>query len=168
MIRLLNEGFDLHLSVEAMERYAARLGADCAFFITSEPAFATGIGERLSAVDELQKHLRGRYVAIVKPAVAISTREAFAHVVPAQPEKCCREIVCEPIDRWADELKNDFESSVFQLHPELSDIKRSLYRLGARYAQLSGSGSALFGIFEECPGELKEAFPGMFTFSAVL
>ena len=168
MIRLLNEGFDLHLSVEAMEGYAARLGADCAFFITSEPAFATGIGERLSAVDELRKHLRGRYVAIVKPAVAISTREAFAHVVPAQPEKCCREIVCEPIDRWTDELRNDFESSVFQLHPELSDIERSLYRLGARYAQLSGSGSALFGIFEEYPGELKEAFPGMFTFSAVL
>ncbi len=168
MIRLLDERFRLNLGNAEMERYAAQLGSDCAFFITAEPAFATGRGEILQPADGPRGNLGGYYIAIVKPAVAVSTREAFSQIACRQPEKCCRDIVRQPIDTWRDELTNDFETSVFALHPELADIKQRLYDLGAVYAQMSGSGSALFGIFRQQPQALDNLFPDCFTFSGKL
>lgn len=158
-IRLLNEMFGLGMSVEEMQRMAAALGADCAFFITSEPSYAEGIGEALTPVD---LNLSDYKMVIVKPPVAISTKEAFAHVSPARPKKNCREIVSQAIETWRDELHNDFEDSIFPQHPELAEIKEKLYDLGAVYAAMSGSGSALFGIFKDKPA-LGAAFDGFFT-----
>lgn len=168
MIRLLDERFRLNMGNAEMERYAARLGADCAFFITAEPSYATGIGEILSPVDGPEGNLEGYYIAVVKPAVAVSTREAFAHVTPRCPEKSCREIVRQPIETWHSELVNDFEASVFESYPELGDIKRRLYDLGAVYAQMSGSGSAIYGIFKAMPTGVEATFKDMFTFVAKL
>lgn len=168
MIRLLDERFRLNLGIAEMERYAALLGSDCAFFVTAEPAFATGRGEILQPADGPRGNLGGYYIAIVKPAVAVSTREAFSKVACRQPEKSCRDIVRQPIDTWRHELTNDFEASVFPLHPELADIKQRLYDLGAVYASMSGSGSALYGIFRQEPPALSTAFPDCFTFSGEL
>lgn len=163
MIRLLDERFRLNMGNAEMERYAARLGADCAFFITAEPSYATGIGEILEPTDGPWDALDIYYIGIVKPDIAISTKEAFAHIVPQMPAKCCRDIVRQPIETWRDELTNDFEKPLFALHPELADIKQRLYQEGAIYAQMSGSGSALFGIFDH-KVDLGRAFDGMFTF----
>ncbi|MBM6993342.1 MAG: 4-(cytidine 5'-diphospho)-2-C-methyl-D-erythritol kinase [Prevotella sp.] len=166
MIRLLDERFRLNIGIAEMERYAAMLGSDCAFFITAEPAFATGRGEILEPADGPQGNLNGYYIAIVKPDVAVSTAEAYAHIICRQPAKSCRDIVRQPIATWKDELINDFEEPVFESHPVLADIKRKLYAMGAVYAQMSGSGSALFGIFRKEPTLLKETFADCFTFSA--
>lgn len=163
MIRLLDERFRLNMGNAEMERYAARLGADCAFFITAEPSYATGIGEILEPTDGLWDALDTYYIGIVKPDIAISTKEAFAHIVPQMPAKCCRDIVRQPIETWRDELTNDFEKPLFALHPELADIKQRLYQEGAIYAQMSGSGSALFGIFDH-KVDIGRAFDGMFTY----
>ncbi len=163
MIRLLDERFRLNMGNAEMERYAARLGADCAFFITAEPSYATGIGEILEPTDWPWDALDTYYIGIVKPYIAISTKEAFAHIVPQMPAKCCRDIVRQPIETWRDELTNDFEKPLFALHPELADIKQRLYQEGAIYAQMSGSGSALFGIFDH-KVDIGRAFDGMFTF----
>ena len=163
MIRLLDERFRLNMGNAEMERYAARLGADCAFFITAEPSYATGIGEILEPTDGPCDALDTYYIGIVKPDIAISTKEAFAHIVPQMPAKCCRDIVRQPIETWRDELTNDFEKPLFALHPELADIKQRLYQEGAIYAQMSGSGSALFGIFDH-KVDIDRAFDGMFTF----
>lgn len=163
MIRLLDERFRLNMGNAEMERYAARLGADCAFFITAEPSYATGIGEILEPTDGPWDTLDTYYIGIVKPDIAISTKEAFAHIVPQMPAKCCRDIVRQPIETWRDELTNDFEKPLFALHPELADIKQRLYQEGAIYAQMSGSGSALFGIFDH-KVDIGRAFDGMFTF----
>lgn len=163
MIRLLDERFRLNMGNAEMERYAARLGADCAFFITAEPSYATGIGEIHEPTDGPWDALDIYYIGIVKPDIAISTKEAFAHIVPQMPAKCCRDIVRQPIETWRDELTNDFEKPLFALHPELADIKQRLYQEGAIYAQMSGSGSALFGIFDH-KVDLGRAFDGMFTF----
>ena len=168
MIRLLDERFRLNIGIAEMERYAARLGSDCAFFITAEPSFATGRGEILEPADGPKGNLHGYYIGIVKPNIAISTREAFAHITCRQPEKSCRDIVRQPIGTWKDELTNDFEDSVFKFHPHLSDIKQRLYDLGAVYAQMSGSGSALFGIFRTEPQQLDQTFGDCFTFSCKL
>lgn len=164
-IRLLNEMFTLGLSDDQMIRYAARLGADCPFFILSRPAYAEGIGERLQPID---LDLTGYYIAVVRPDIPVSTKEAFSLIKPAKPAKCCRDVVSQPIETWREELVNDFEQSVFALHPEIDAIKEQLYSLGAVYAAMSGSGSAVFGIFRE-PVKLSDHFPSeMFTYTGRL
>lgn len=162
MIRLLDERFRLNIGIPEMERYAAKLGADCAFFITADPSYAEGIGDVLMPVDVPGAGLGGYYLAVVKPSVAVSTRDAYAAIVPKTPAKCCRDIVRQPIETWKDELVNDFEAPIFAMHPELAAIKQSLYDAGAVYAAMSGSGSALFGIFREQPTGLEKESEGMF------
>ena len=164
-IRLLNEMFTLGLSDEQMIQYAAQLGADCPFFILSRPAYAEGIGERLQPVDlDLSRY----YIGVVRPDIPVSTREAFSLIKPMKPVKCCREVVMQPVETWRDELLNDFEQSVFALHPEIGTIKQQLYDLGAVYAAMSGSGSSVFGLFRD---EIKicEHFPAdVFTYCGKL
>lgn len=162
MIRLLDERFRLNIGIPEMERYAAKLGADCAFFITADPSYAEGIGDVLMPADVPGAGLGGYYLAVVKPSVAVSTRDAYTAIVPKTPTKCCRDIVRQPIETWKDELVNDFEAPIFAMHPELATIKQSLYDAGAVYAAMSGSGSALFGIFREQPTGLEKEFEGMF------
>lgn len=162
MIRLLDERFRLNIGIPEMERYAAKLGADCAFFITADPSYAEGIGDVLMPVDVPGAGLGGYYLAVVKPSVAVSTRDAYAAIVPKAPAKCCRDIVRQPIETWKEELVNDFEAPIFAMHPELAAIKQRLYDAGAVYAAMSGSGSALFGIFREQPTGLEKEFEGMF------
>lgn len=162
MIRLLDERFRLNIGIPEMERYAAKLGADCAFFISADPSYAEGIGDVLMPADVPGAGLGGYYLAVVKPSVAVSTRDAYAAIVPKTPAKCCRDIVRQPIETWKDELVNDFEAPIFAMHPELAAIKQSLYDAGAVYAAMSGSGSALFGIFREQPTGLEKEFEGMF------
>ena len=161
MIRLLNEMFHLGLSEQQMIDYAARLGADCAFFIKNGPCYAEGIGERL---EDIQLDLSGWHIAVVRPDIPVPTKEAFSRIRPHFPVKNCRDIVMQPVETWRDQLVNDFEESVFALHPEIGLVKEKLYKMGATYAAMSGSGSALFGLFKEKPDFLSGHFSGMFTF----
>lgn len=163
MIRLLDERFRLNMGIARMENYASKLGADCAFFITSEPSFATGIGDQLQPIDGKARHLEGYYIALVKPDVAVSTGKAYAAITPRKPELCCRDIVQLPIAEWKGKLVNDFEEPVFKMHPELGAIKEQLYALGAEFALMSGSGSTLFGIFKDEPKDIDKTFNDCFT-----
>lgn len=165
MIRLLNEQFQLGLSDEQMMAYAAKLGADCAFFIKSQPCYAEGIGEQLTPI---KLDLTGWTLCVVRPDIPVPTREAFSRIRPHYPAINCREAVSQPVETWKDTLVNDFEESVFALHPEIGAIKDKLYKMGATYAAMSGSGSALFGLFKEEPDDFRQAFSDMFTFSCKL
>ena len=165
MIRLLNETFDMGLSSEQMQQYAARLGADCAFFIESRACYAEGIGERLQPID---LDLSGWHIGVVRPDIPVPTKEAFSRIHPHYPALNCRDVVKQPVETWSNRLTNDFEESVFVLHPEIGAVKEQLYKMGATYAAMSGSGSALFGLFKEEPDALRQTFPDMFTFSGVL
>ena len=165
MIRLLNETFDMGLSSEQMQQYAARLGADCAFFIESRACYAEGIGERLQPID---LDLSGWHIGVVRPDIPVPTKEAFSRIHPHYPALNCRDVVKQPVETWRDRLTNDFEESVFVLHPEIGAVKEQLYKMGATYAAMSGSGSALFGLFKDEPDALRQTFPDMFTFSGVL
>lgn len=164
MIRVLDERFRLNMGIAEMERYAAKLGADCAFFISSEPCFATGIGNVLSPIGEDWVGLSGYHLVLVKPSVSVSTAEAYAGITPSRPSKCCRDIVCQPIETWRKELRNDFEPSVFQKLPLLAELKEKLYALGAVYAAMSGSGSTIFGIFPANQAPCNLQFEGAQTF----
>ena len=165
MIRLLNDLFALGLSDEQMIQYAARLGADCPFFIVSRPCYAEGIGERLQPIS---LDLSGWHIGVVRPDIPVPTKEAFSRIHPHYPAKNCRDVVLQPVETWRDDLVNDFEESVFALHPEIGQVKEQLYKMGATYAAMSGSGSALFGLFQERPDMLRQTFPDMFTFVAQL
>lgn len=146
MITLLNQMFALGLSEQQMIDYAARLGADCAFFVVNRPCYAEGIGEKMQ---DIALNLSSWFLAIVRPAIPVSTKEAFSLITPQHPAENCRDVVLRPVETWRGRLTNDFEKSVFALHPEIGAIKQRLYDMGAVYASMSGSGSSLYGLFRE-------------------
>ena len=159
MLVLLNRHFQLGLSEQQLIERAARLGADCPFFILSSPAYAEGIGECLQP---LALSLKGWWLAVVRPPVPVSTREAFALITPRHPDACCRDVVALPVEQWQQQLVNDFEASVFAQYPMIGHVKQRLQQLGAVYSAMSGSGSAVFALFRQ-PIALQEQFPDMFT-----
>jgi 4-diphosphocytidyl-2-C-methyl-D-erythritol kinase len=160
MIKLLNRRFNLRMRESMMERYAARLGSDCAFFISNTPSIATGRGEILNPIG---LSLKGYTILLVKPDVAVSTAEAYAGVTPHKPETSLADAVMRPVSEWRDCVFNDFEPSVFKKYPLLADIKQKLYNLGAEYAAMTGSGSTVYGIFSEPLDRPSELFPDMFV-----
>lgn len=162
MLKALNEMFSLHLTDEHLETLAARLGADCAFFIKNQPVFATGIGN-VFHYDVPMPSLSGKTLALVKPDIFVSTREAYALITPARPKYDLVSSAQLPLSMWHDTIVNDFEASVFPKHPTIRQIKEKLYEMGAVYASMSGSGSSVFGIFDTPVTELDTQFPGMFT-----
>ena len=160
MISLLNRRFNLRMRESMMERYAARLGSDCAFFISNTPSIATGRGEILNPIS---LSLKGYTILLVKPEESVSTAEAYSGVTPHKPDISLAEAVMRPVCEWKDCVFNDFEPSVFAKHPLLGEIKQKLYDLGAEYAAMTGSGSTIYGIFRQPLDNPADLFPGMFT-----
>lgn len=144
MLKLLNEKFSLKLTEETLEEYAARLGADCAFFIRNTPTYAEGIGNLFSPI---RLSLKGYRILLVKPDLFVSTREAFSRIRPRRQETPLSEVIERPIEEWKELMINDFEESVFPQFPAIGELKEKLYRQGALYAAMSGSGSSVFGLF---------------------
>lgn len=140
----LNTLFGLGLPKEELAALAAQLGSDCAFFVFNRPMLARGRGEILTPFNF---SLEGYQLRVFPQNVFVSTREAYAGVMPHEPEHRIETVVRRPIDEWKELLVNDFEASVFARHPELAVAKQALYDEGARYAAMSGSGSALFAIY---------------------
>ena len=148
MLKGLNDFFELGLTHDQLKVYALKLGADCSFFLENKPAFASGIGEELQTIDF---SLNGFYIVLVKPPFGVGTKEAYAGIKPAIPQFSLLESIFQPSDKWQNCIVNDFETSVFQLFPEISSIKSKLIELGADYASMSGSGSSVFGLFKGEP-----------------
>lgn len=144
MLKLLNRMYRLNLTDDQLEAYAARLGADCAFFVRNQPTYAEGIGNIFSPVE---LSLAGWQLLLVKPNIFVSTRDAFARIRPRHPERNLRDLINQPVESWKDSIINDFEESVFPQFPAIGDIKTELYHLGAVYASMSGSGSSVYGLF---------------------
>ena len=145
-LKLLNDQFQLGLSIQQLIKYALQLGSDCPFFILNQPSFATGRGETLEPVNLSLK----QYVfVLVNPGIHVNTAEAFSKITPAPPGKSIKAIIQQPITTWKDELKNDFEESVSRQYPAISEIKKTLYAKGAIYTSMTGSGSTVYAIFEK-------------------
>ena len=164
-IKTLNKRFDLRLTDEQMEDYCTRLGADCPFFIKDTPVFATGIGNEFHPVSF---SLKGKHLVLVKPDIFVSTKDAYAKVNVRRPDTPLPELLAQPLETWKDTVINDFERSVFSKYPEIAAIKDSMYDIGAVYASMSGSGSSVFGIFDEPVENIDEVFSGMFCRQRVL
>jgi 4-diphosphocytidyl-2-C-methyl-D-erythritol kinase len=158
MLKLLNEKFNLNINQDKLIEYALQLGSDCPFFIVNSPVLAESRGEIMKPI---LLNLNGKKITLVCPGIHISTKEAFSNVKPNKEVPSCEELVALPIERWRNTLINDFENSVFPSHPEIATIKEKLYELGAVYASMSGTGSTVYGIFEEYV-DLKNIFPSHF------
>jgi 4-diphosphocytidyl-2-C-methyl-D-erythritol kinase len=157
-LMLLNNLFLLGISNKELMTYAVRLGADCAFFIKNTAMLATGIGEQLT---EVKISLKGKFILLVYPNIHVSTKEAFSNIKPKNPDVRIEKVLGEKsISEWNHWLINDFETSIFGSYPILMEIKKKLYHSGAVYASMSGSGSCMYGIFEEIP---RVDFPERYT-----
>ena len=161
-LKMLNTHLNLKISSEELQKYAAQIGADCPFFIENRPVFATGTGDRFQPVNlDLSEY----EVLIVKPDISVSTPEAFKNIVPQKPSFNLKDIEKLPIEEWRSFIKNDFEKSVFEKYPEIKKLKNTLYEMGAVYASMSGSGSAVFGVFRHLPADSDRLIPkGIFTY----
>ena len=157
-LSLLNSMFSLGLSDSKLMGYAVGLGADCSFFIKNKPMLAKGIGEKLEDIDIT---CEGKFIILVYPGIHISTKEAYSKISPRLPEVSVAEILTnKDFRQWKHYLKNDFEISLFESYPILSEIKQRLYDSGAIYASMSGSGSCMYGIFTK---EIEIHFPDNYT-----
>ena len=162
-LKMLNDFYELGLGAGQLKKYASKIGADCPFFIGNQPTFAEGTGNRLNPCEV---DLSDFHFIIAKPDVSVSTSEAYSRIVPSGSELNLKEILSLPPEKWKDNLVNDFEYSVFKQYPEIEHLKNSLYKAGAAYASMSGSGSAVYGIFRHLPSDIHRMLPeGIFVYS---
>ena len=147
----LNEIFSLGLTREQLAEEVRPLGADCPFFIYNTPCYAEGIGDKLSPIT---LDLSGLRLVMIKPNCSVSTKEAYAGIVRhPEAEGQIKQALAEgkTLTDMCPLLINDFEQTVFPLHPEIAEIKQRLVSAGALYAAMSGSGSTVFGLFQNNP-----------------
>ena len=145
-LKMLRDIFQLPIDEEKMVDYALQLGSDVPFFLYNKPMYATGRGEVMTPID---LDLSPYRLKIVKPDIHISTKEAYAGVTPCESDIFLPEILKNNPNDWKNLVVNDFEESLFKKVPALKTVKEELYREGALYASMSGSGSAFFGVFCE-------------------
>ncbi|SFQ60979.1 4-(cytidine 5'-diphospho)-2-C-methyl-D-erythritol kinase [Hymenobacter arizonensis] len=159
-LKATNELFSLGISVETLESYARQLGSDCAFFIQNKPVLAM---ERGDVFQEIDLNLTGTGCLVVYPNLHISTPEAFARITPQAPAHALRAALAQPLETWRDTVSNDFEKSLAPAYPVLAEIKQQLYAAGAAYASLSGSGSAVYGLWPASVAVPHLEWPATYT-----
>ncbi len=148
MLKMLSDKYDLRLTPVDLEKLALMLGSDCPFFVANSPVLVTGRGEVMKPID---LDLSGKWLVLVTSEIHISTAAAYSNIVRSPFDRELEELIEAPISHWKKDMKNDFEGYAFQEFPELPSIKEALYSAGASYASMTGSGSAVFGIFESEP-----------------
>ena len=152
---LLNDLFGLHYEKSELKIMAAQLGSDCAFFIEDKPAYVMSKGDVMELADDF---VMNKKIFVVKPEVSVSTGKAYGMCTPNANVVDLKLLINKGLYNWRDTVVNDFEQPVFALFPEIGKVKEKMYEQGAVYASMSGSGSAVYGIFEEYPD--KDAFAG--------
>lgn len=145
-LKMINEIENLNLPESELFNLAMQLGSDCGFFIKNQPSFVQGRGELVSQID---LNLKGKWLLLVLPNFSVSTKMAFSKIVPKKPKFNLNQLPTTPINQWRNLVFNDFEQAVFENYPDLANIKNTLYKAGALFAQMSGTGSTIFGIFNE-------------------
>jgi 4-diphosphocytidyl-2-C-methyl-D-erythritol kinase len=147
-LKLVNTHFNLGIGQNEMKTLTGQLGSDCPFFINNKVSLSSGKGEILQPI---KIDLKGKYMVVIQARILVSTHEAYRLIKPKRPEINLSEIISKPINEWKTLLINDFEEPLFKLYPEIGDLKTNLYKNGAVYASMTGSGSAVFGLFKEKP-----------------
>jgi 4-diphosphocytidyl-2-C-methyl-D-erythritol kinase len=148
LLRAINRVLNLNITKEELKDISLEIGSDCPFFIDGVPALATGRGERLTPVNPV---LSGFYLVLLNPGVGINTKEAYQNCSPRKPDTSLEQLIARPVTEWKELIKNDFEDFAFRKHPLIADIKEGLYKAGALFSLMSGSGSSVYGVFSQKP-----------------
>jgi 4-diphosphocytidyl-2-C-methyl-D-erythritol kinase len=164
LIKTINQIFHLNIPAEKMIGLAAVAGSDCAFFLENRPALASGKGD---IIRPIPLTLKGYFLVIIVPGLRISTADAYRLITPALAGFDLNKLPEIPPEEWKNYLTNDFEEAVQPLYPDLNMYKETMYQKNALYASMSGSGSAVFGLFEK-PVYLKNDYPDCFYWSGIL
>ncbi len=164
MLKTLNTLFGLKLSVNELEIYASQLGSDCAFFIKNKPVFAFEKGD---IFQDINLSLKGKYITILKPNIHINTAEAYSMVLPFAPIFNLRNLSDLLIGSWKSKIVNNFQEGAVTRYPLIGELINKLYANGAFYAAMSGSGSAVFGVFDK-EQVVEKKYPGHFVWSGKL
>lgn len=162
-LRIINELLHLNLGDQKLLDYALKLGSDCPFFVLNKPCVATGRGEIMRPITINLNHY---YFVVVHPGIHVSTAAAFNALEKYRQKQEVADFekaLSNPVDTWKDFLFNDFEEPVFDLHPELRNIKEQLYEAGAKFALLTGTGSCVYGIFEADSPAPQFNFPASYN-----
>lgn len=154
-LKMLNEVYELELSNDELKDFARKLGSDCAFFIENRPVFCFNKGDEF---EDFTLDLKGKFVVLINPDIHISTAEAYSGVSPKKPEIALKIALSQPISTWKEIVKNDFEEKLLLKYPTIAEVKETLYQAEAVYASMTGSGSTVYGIFEQ-EISLKDRFP---------
>ncbi len=163
-LKALNLILKLSLDNETLMNYAEKIGSDCPFFILNKPAFATEKGNKLTPIE---LSLKGYFLVLIHPGIHVNTAKAYSKIKPNKPSESLSKLISQPIENWKELIKNDFESGIFKEYPEIENIKNKLYNSGAIYASMSGSGSAVYGIFRN-KIDLKSEFKNHFIYTDLL
>jgi 4-diphosphocytidyl-2-C-methyl-D-erythritol kinase len=164
LLKAINRVFQLNLSKDEIKTISLEIGSDCPFFIDDIPSLATGRGEILQHINPV---LNGYYIILLNPGVEISTREAYQNCLPLTPTSSVGLLINRPITEWRGQMINDFEDFAFKKHPVIGEIKDELYKAGALFSLMSGSGSSVYGIFLEKP-DLPERLKSYIIFEGLL
>jgi 4-diphosphocytidyl-2-C-methyl-D-erythritol kinase len=164
ILKTIIKYFDFPVTTSELEEYALNLGSDCPFFVDSSPSFATGRGEILRPVTPV---LKGFHIIILNPEINISTREAYLNTHPAKPGSSLEKLINHKPAQWKKQIFNDFEDYVFKLYPQIGEMKWALYKSGALYSSMTGSGSSVYGIFSE-KAEINDNLKQYIIFEGVL
>lgn len=154
-LKLLNDLFALNLGTPQLEAYARRIGSDCAFFVRNQPVFCFEKGDQF---EDIAVDLKNYFIVLVNPGIHISTAEAYAGIRPQTPEMDLKSVLLRPLTEWKTQVYNDFEKELALKYPPIAQLKETLYRQGALYASMTGSGSTVYGIFES-EMDLQSRFP---------
>ncbi|MBB6459827.1 4-(cytidine 5'-diphospho)-2-C-methyl-D-erythritol kinase [Flammeovirga kamogawensis] len=147
-LKMLNDLFKLSIADEQLEEYAGRMGSDCPFFIKNKPVWVTGRGELF---DSIALDLSNKFIVLVNPSIHISTKEAYSGVNPQPLSFNLKDVLENDFNNWEGKVYNDFEHGLFKTYTVLPQLKDQLYNLGAKYASMTGSGSTVFGVFDQIP-----------------
>jgi len=163
-LKALNSLMELHINDKTLINDAEKIGSDCPFFILNKPAFGTEKGNNLTSIE---LSLKGYFLVLVHPEIHVNTAKAYSKIKPTKPSESLLKLIFQPIENWKNKIKNDFEESVFEEYPEIRNIKNKLYNSGAIYASMSGSGSAVYGIFKN-EVDIKSEFKNYFVYTELL
>lgn len=161
ILKGLNELFELELKIGDLQFYAQQLGSDCSFFLYDQPMIASGRGDELQALDLSISEFR---IVIIYPQIHINSASAYSSLNPLDARVTLKNVLQQDVFTWKHSLFNDFEKTIFQLYPQIHSLKEKLYDAGAVYSSMSGSGSAVYGLFKKIPDDLKNAFPACSVF----
>jgi 4-diphosphocytidyl-2-C-methyl-D-erythritol kinase len=164
ILKAVNKFFSLKIRSEELKEIALSLGSDCPFFIENIPAFAEGRGEIMKPVKPVPVN---HHLLIVSPGIAINTKAAYLDCRPSQQDTNLQEYYNRDIYEWKDLIINDFEESIFIRYPLIADLKANLYKIGALYSSLSGSGSSVYGIFDRKP-DIPDSLKKYVLYSGIL